>query len=103
VPEFTATEAKNSFGSLMSAAAEYGAVAVTKRSAPEAVLLSIEEYEGLVSKIPDPIEALHEEFDALVANMQSRRSRHAVDVLFSATPQELGRAAVKAARRSRRG
>jgi prevent-host-death family protein len=103
VPQFTATEAKNSFGALMSAANEHGAVAVTKRNATEAVLLSIEAYEGLVSKIPDPLEALHQEFDAIIEKMQSPRSKHAVDALFSAAPADLGRAAVKAARRSRRG
>jgi prevent-host-death family protein len=103
VPEFTATQAKNSFGALMSAAAAHGAVAVTKRNAPEAVLLSIDEYESLVSKIPDPLASLTDEFDALVAKIQSPKSRQAVDAIFSASPRDLGRAAVKAARASRRG
>lgn len=73
------------------------------RRAPRAVLLSIEEYEGLVAKIPDPLEALRGEFDALVDRMQTPQARKAVDALFSATPGQLGDAAVKDARRRRRG
>jgi len=86
----------------MNAAAQHGPVAVTKRNTAQAVLLSIEEYEGLVSRIPDPLEALQDEFDTLVANMQTPRSKHSVDKLFAATPHDLGRAAVKSAR-PRRG
>ena len=103
VPEFTATEAKNSFGALMNALSTRGAVAITKRDSPAAVLLSMEEYEGLVSRIPDPLESLRGEFDALVEKMQTPRSKKGVDALFAATPEQLGRAAVKAARRSRHG
>jgi antitoxin Phd len=103
MPSFTATAAKNSFGALMDALAARGAVAITNRSAPRAVLLSIEEYEGLVAKIPDPLESLRGEFDALVDRMQTPQARKAVDALFSATPEQLGDAAVKEARRRRRG
>src|SRR5262252_2888789 len=103
MPEFTATAAKNSFGALMDALAARGAVAITNRNAPRAVLLSIEEYESLVAKIPDPLESLRSEFDDLVGKMQTPRAKKAVDALFAATPDELGDAAVKEARRPRRG
>ena len=103
MPAFTATAAKNSFGSLMDALAAHGAVAITNRSTPRAVLLSVEEYEALVAKIPDPLESLRGEFDALVDRMQTPRARKAVDALFSATPEQLGDAAVKQSRKRRRG
>ena len=103
MPAFTATAAKNSFGALMDALAAHGAVAITSRSAPRAVLLSVEEYEALVAKVPDPLESLRGEFDALVDRMQTPRARKAVDALFSATPEQLGDAAVKQSRRRRRG
>lgn len=102
VPAFSATDAKNSFGSLMDAAASHGAVAVMKRDTARAVLLSIEEYESLVAAIPDPLEALRGSFDALVERMQTPRSKQAVQTLFQATPSAMGQAAVKAARRPKR-
>lgn len=100
VPSFSATEAKNAFGALMDAVALHGAVAVTKRHATRAVLLSTEEYERLVAAVPDPLEELRGDFDALVARMQTPESERAVRNLFQTRGSELGRVAVKGARRS---
>lgn len=100
VPSFSATEAKNAFGALMDAVALHGAVAVTKRHATRAVLLSTEEYERLVAAVPDPLEELRGDFDALVERMQTPESRQAVRNLFQASGNELGRVAAKVARRS---
>lgn len=102
VPSFSATKAKNAFGALMDAVALHGAVAVTKRHATRAVLLSTEEYERLVAAIPDPLEELRGDFDALVEKMQTPQSKQAVEGLFQASPKELGRVAVKVARRATR-
>lgn len=85
----------------MNAAAVHGAVAVRKRNTPEAVLMSMGEYEALVANVPDSLESLRREFDDLVEKMQSPKSRSAADALFTSTSDELGRVAVKAARRSR--
>jgi hypothetical protein len=46
---------------------------------------------------PDPLVASRSRFDAMLANMQTAEARAAVDVLFTATPAELGAAAVQAA------
>ena len=39
------------------------------------------------------------EFDALLARMQQRTSRHAMHAAFRASPEQLGRATVEAARK----
>lgn len=46
---------------------------------------------------------LEEHFARLVQQMQTPKSAAAVDALFNATPEELGEAAVKAARIAKEG
>ena len=48
VPEFSATEAKNSFGRVLDAASSQGMVAITKRDRPTAVVLSLDAYQALL-------------------------------------------------------
>ena len=98
-PSFKATEAKNSFGVLMEAAEKNGIVKITKRNTVRAVLLSVEEYDALTARLPDPIAKLQAEFDALLAEMQTPKAKKAARSLFQATPHDLGRAAARAARR----
>lgn len=40
-----------------------------------------------------------EQFDALLAQMQTPKARRAMNALFNASPEELGKAAVTAARK----
>jgi hypothetical protein len=47
-------------------------------------------------------DSLREEFNALFARMQSAKSRAAMEVAFSASPEDLGKAAVSAARSMQR-
>lgn len=42
---------------------------------------------------------LGEQFESLLESMQTPEARKGIDVAFNATPEELGRAAAKAARR----
>lgn len=98
-PSFSATAAKNSFGALLDGVAARGIVTITKRDRVRAVLLSVDEYDALQARVPDPVERLRSEFDTLVAAMQTPRANKAAKGLFDATPAQLGRAAVKAARR----
>lgn len=49
--------------------------------------------------IPEALKALTDHFDRLVAKMQTPEQKAAVDWLFRATPEELGAAAVRAAKR----
>ena len=96
---FPATEAKNEFGSLLEKAIQGEVVLITKHQAPKAVLISVEAFEAL-SKAPEArVDRLTAEFDALLARMQGPRARSAMEAAFHASPAELGRAAVKAARK----
>lgn len=99
VESFSATDAKRSFGAILDAAIAQGIVAITRQNHTRAVILSLEEYEALLRRLPDPLEQLRGEFDELVAAMQTPKARKAVDTLFRATPKQLGRAAVKGAAR----
>lgn len=45
----------------------------------------------------DPLDQLTSMFDAQVAKMKTAKSKKAVRALFTATPDELGQAAVRAA------
>jgi antitoxin Phd len=102
VPTVAATRFKNEFGSIFEQAALGGAVAITKHNTPKAVLLSYTEFEALTRSGSPVLDELTDEFDDLLAGMQTAASRSAMASAFDATPKELGRAAVKAARASRR-
>jgi antitoxin Phd len=90
---FTATDAKNSFGSVLDRALTEGTVTITKRRRPTAVLLSMAEYEGLLARQADPLTSLRSEFDQLVARMQTPEAKVAGRKLFGASGTQLGRAA----------
>lgn len=99
VPEFSATEAKNSFGRVLDTAFSQGMVAISKRDRPTAVLMSMEAYQALVDARQEPLAALNQEFDALLERMQGPDARRAQEDAFNASPQALGQAALAAIRR----
>lgn len=98
VAEFSATEAKNSFGRVLDTASSQGMVAITKRDRPTAMLLSMDAYLALVQARPAPLDSLSQEFDALLQHMQAPTARDAMMDAFGASPQALGQAAVEQAR-----
>lgn len=102
VPTVAATRFKNEFGAIFEQAALGGAVAITKHNTPKAVLLSYAEFEALTRASSPVLDELTEEFDALLERMQTPRSKAGMAAAFDAAPEELGRAAVKAARPTRR-
>ena len=97
----TATEAKTRFGPLLETAIRGGSVVITKHNTPKAVLLSMAEFEALGGSRPPDLNALSDEFNTLLAGMQTPRNRKALKSAFQATPKELGRLAV--ANKRRRG
>lgn len=99
MPTFTATDAKNEFGRVLDIAVEKGAVAITRRDAPKAVLLSVDEFDALVSAGRRTLDTLTAEFDELLARMQTPRARKGMADAFDATPARLGKAAVAAAKK----
>jgi prevent-host-death family protein len=96
-----ATKVKNEFGAILEQTLQNGAVAITRHDAPKAVLLSLAEFESLVKERSRSLNDLNEEFDDLLARMQTPPSRKGVETAFTATPEQLGRAAVSAAQTSR--
>ena len=102
VPTVAATRFKNEFGAIFEQAALGGAVAITKHNTPKAVLLSYAEFEALTRASSPVLDELTEEFDALLARMQTPSAKSGMAAAFDATPEQLSRAAVKAARPKRR-
>jgi antitoxin Phd len=103
VPTVAATRFKNQFGAVFEQAALGGAIAITKHDTPKAVLMSIAEFEALTTSREPALDELSERFDELLERMQQPAAKAALASAFDATPAQLGRSAVKAARaKSRR-
>lgn len=101
VPMVAATRLKNEFGTVFDEAAVSGAVVITKHNTPKAVLLAYAEFEALTASATPALDDLSERFDTLLATMQTPKAKAGVAAAFDATPEELGAAAVKAARTAR--
>lgn len=101
IPSLAATKVKNEFGAILEKTMHSGAVAITRHDTPKAVLLSFTEFESLVKERSRSLDDLNMEFDGLLARMQKPQARRGVEAAFKASPAELGRAAVKAARTHR--
>ena len=99
VEAFSATAAKNAFGNVLEKALADGMVLITRHNTARAVLLSVEEYQALLARVPDPLQALGAEFESLVTNMRKPKARMAARTLFKAAGAELGKAAVAGARK----
>jgi antitoxin Phd len=96
---FTATEAKNEFGRVLEQVLQGGRVVITKHDAPKAVLISVDDFNRLSRTAETVLDTLSVEFDALLARMQTPKSRSAMKAAFAASPKQLGKAAVDAARK----
>jgi prevent-host-death family protein len=98
----TATQLKSHFGSIFEQTVAGGVVAITKHARPRAVLLSYAEFEALTKARTASLADLSQEFDdALLARMQTPAAKKGMAAAFSATPLELGEAAVRAAKKRR--
>ncbi len=98
---FGASTVKNRFRDVAAQAAK-GAVAISRYSRPELVIMTAGEYVRLEKLRRDPLDALTGQFDELVAKMQTARSKNAVPALFGATSADLGKAALSASRANAR-
>lgn len=95
----TATDAKKEFARMLEMVIQGGVVVITKHDAPKAVLLSVDEFNALAHAPQHRLDALSGQFDALLARMQTPKARAGMKAAFAASPKQLGRAAVAAARR----
>jgi prevent-host-death family protein len=101
IPTVKATQAKNEFGAILEKTTRGGAVAITRYDAPKAVLLSYEEFESLANVQSRTLKTLDAEFEELLDRMQTPKAKRGMERAFRASPAKLGRAAVRAARKSR--
>jgi prevent-host-death family protein len=94
----SATEAKNEFGRVLERVIQGGVMFITKHGAAKAVLMPVEEYNALSRATQIEISGLTKEFDELLLRMQTQKARAAMKAAFHASPKQLGKAAVAAAR-----
>lgn len=102
VATVAASRFKNEFGAVFEQVAADGAVAITKHNTPRAVLLSYTEFEALTKASTPALDDLTDRFDDLLTRMQTPKAKAGMSSAFDATPEQLGAAAVKAARPKRR-
>ena len=94
----SASEAKSEFGRVLEMAIQGGAVVITKHAAPKAVLISVENFNALSGAAETKLDRLSQEFDALLARMQTSKARRGMKTAFAASGTRLGQAAAAAAR-----
>lgn len=95
----SSTEAQNGFGRVLDTVARNGTVLITKRNEAQAVVMSVERYEALTRGVASGLDTLTAEFDDLLQRMQTPEARAGLRSAFRASPDDLSRAAVAAARR----
>ena len=95
----SATVAKNEFGRILERVIQGGTVVITKHDAPKAVLISVDEFDALSRANQAKLDTLSGEFDALLARMQTPAARAGMKAAFDASPKQLGKTAVAAARK----
>ena len=77
-----------------------GTIVITRHDKPAMVLLSVERYLKLEQAAEPHLDALTRQFDEMLARMQGPEAAQAMDDAFAMSPQDLGKAAVRAARPS---
>lgn len=99
-----ATEAQNGFGRLVDQAAAGQDIAITRHNVERAVLVSASRYHQLVAGIAArqaaALAALSAQMDELYDEMQTPEVRAANRRALQMTPEQMGRAAVAAARKA---
>jgi prevent-host-death family protein len=99
VQTIPATQAQNAFGRVLSRAVAGHDIVILRHHTAQAVVISAERYRTLVAHEAPTLGGLSAEFEALYASMQTDAVRDATARALDASPAELGRAAVAAARR----
>lgn len=94
-----ASEVKNKFGAISEKAALGGIVAITKHHVPKFVLIGYEEFKALVQGRGTDLSQLTSEFDSMLEELQTPKARKGLAHAFEASPEQMGRAAVRAARK----
>ena len=99
VESFTITEFKERAREVIDLVADHKAIAILRHKMPDAVLISANDYVEFMKLRRERLNFLSERYDQMVALMQMPAAAAGVDALFSASPEELGRAAMAIAKR----
>jgi prevent-host-death family protein len=99
VESFTITEFKERAREVIDLVADHKAIAILRHKMPDAVLISANDYVEFMNLRRERLNFLSERYDQMVALMQTPAAAAGVDALFSASPEELGRAAMAVATR----
>ncbi|MEO7744512.1 MAG: type II toxin-antitoxin system Phd/YefM family antitoxin [Usitatibacter sp.] len=97
-----ASRLKNAPGAIVDQAAAGRPVVITKHRAKRVVIISYDDFEALARARDPGLGALEARFDAMFEGMQKPASKRAAEAAFAATPEDMGRAAVAAARPPRK-
>ena len=97
-----ASRLKNSPGAIVDQAAAGRPVVITRHDSPRVVILSFDDFEALSSAHEPALGELEARFDEFFGDMQKPEAKRAVAAALDATPKQLGRAAVAAARKARK-
>ncbi len=98
MPSVSATNLVAGMQKVTSTVMAQGAVVITRHDAPAMVLMSVDRYLRLEQAAEPNLDALTRQFDDMFAAMQGDAAAAAMADAFAMTPQQLGRAAVRAAR-----
>lgn len=96
LPTSPASDLKNSFKGVFQQALQTGAVSITRNRKREAILISAELYDQIISELAarDPLKVLRKSYDVRFEAMQAEKAQAAYEDAFDTSPEELGRAAV---------
>jgi antitoxin Phd len=99
IESLTITEFKKRAREVIDGIVGHKAVAILRHKTPDAVLISASDYVEFMKLRRERLNFLTERYDEMVSRMQAPQAAAGVDALFNATPEELGRAAIAAAKR----
>jgi antitoxin Phd len=100
VESFTITEFKERAREVIDLVEDHKAVAILRHKMPDAVLISASDYVEFMKLRRERLNFLTQRYDDMVARMQTPEAVAGVNALFSASSEELGSAAVAAAKRA---
>ena len=99
VESFTITEFKERAREVIDLVQDHKPVAIMRHKKPDAVLISAGDYVDFMKLRSERLNFLTHRYDEMVARMQAPEAAAGVDALFSASSEDLGGAAVAAAKR----
>jgi antitoxin Phd len=100
VESFTITEFKERAREVIDLVEDHKAVVILRHKMPDAVLISASDYVEFMKLRRERLNFLTQRYDEMVARMQTPDAVAGVDALFNASSEELGSAAIAAAKRA---